>query len=729
MAWKLIVRKKKSGPPVYQLTDGTTTFNVADGAKFFRDEDAADGIEVTVERGKSGQPTKVTIPGKQEVAPSPGGARVGGGRRDGPRPEERRHAGGRGRGQSQGQQRNDGRGGYGGGQRGGSRPPRKERPPLRNAKAPYNFVTAAEPLTFPIAEGPRYSGVLVCRGTALTPLLIASPVHGRAGNASAERRFFEVAGRPVIPGSSLKGLLRTGVETLTRSTLAGFVSDTTIAFRDVGTLSSAYSHRFKGANDENRLRAGFLVERGADRSIVPCEYLRVQLPALGLKRIRGSAAEITSNALSIAPHLTVAFSLGGNTDPAGTGIAEHPRFDPKGSGRLVATGWMPGRRGTEGKTKGYIFHSRSADEEREIEDRVWRNFEDQLTRPQEELLKLLRNKGLDIPVFYLVEDGTITAIGLSRYFRICAAHAPRTLAGTGSNGEATGADIPRQIFGSIEPSSRGRVRVTAGNFGQGMQPRRFPPEGALVAGNPAASAVAMYLVQDSGKTRYVASYNTGRNEDLVTYDSSHPVLRGRKFYWHRHVPAAPHPPNDNQNVQSVYYPLSQGSEFAFTVGFERLSAVELGALLESLVLPEGHAHKLGLGKPFGLGSVRLEVDWANSTIDDVRERYSSLRRRLERLAGSGQLAGHEEKAKLARAAFRAAVEEQTGAKPGTFETLGHVADYRCLTSWVEPPDPRSIQYMPLSQAPEPTYATKAILPNPCEVSRVSRKPSDRSAPS
>lgn len=722
MAWTLLVIKKKSGPPSYQVSDGKTRFAVSPRAQFFRAEDAAEGIEVTVERGKDGQPSKVTIPGKPEVqaaaansgqssGQSGRGERretaVGGGDRGRPQ------GGGRPGGQAQGRP-----GGYRGNQQGGRGQRRQEQPPRRNAKAPYNFVTAADPLSFPADEGPRFSGVLKCRGEALTPLLVAGPQAERRQNEAAERRFFEVAGRPVIPGSSLKGLLRAGVEALARATMAGLVSDTTIAFRDVGTVSSAYSQRFKKAREEGRLRAGFLEENGADRAIVPCEFVRVRLPDLGMERINDTAARITSFALKRNKELEVSYQTPVDVDPDGVQIAADPRFGKGGTvlGRLVATGWMPK------KTKGYIFHSPDEKSAEQIDDQVWQDFVDQLTPAQEELLKVFRCAGLTVPFFYLVEGGRISAIGLSRYFRVCTRHAPKDLAGHEPVAAEAAADLPRSMFGGVRPARRGRVRVMAGTFTNAGKAERFPSNGALVAGNPAASAVAMYLVQDSEETKFVASYNTRRNEDLVTYDSDSPVLRGRKFYWHRRDPAAPNPPNDNLKVQAIYFPLPAGNTFTFTVAFDRLTLVELGGLLESLLLPEGHAHKLGLGKPFGLGSVRIDVDWPTSRIDDIRDRYRSIRSRLDvfRAKASAQSTAIQEKADAARAAFKAAVEAQAGVSPGSFETLEHVAQFRCLTDWDGRPNPQAIQYMPLSKAEEPTYASKAILPDPAAVQHTGR---------
>lgn len=698
MEWKLQVTKKKSGPPSYRVTDGKTSFNVATAAKRFRDEDAADGIVVEVERGKDGQPSKVTIPGKPELQPqSPAGGAAAGDRR------ERRPQGGPTR---------PGAGGPRGARQGHGPERRGHSDPRRDASAPYSFVDASQPLPYPEETGaPRVSGLLRCRGTALTPLLVAAPQSTLAGEEK-ERVFFTVGGRPVIPGSSLKGLLRTGVEALCCASMAGLVGDAAIAFRDVGTLDSEYSQRFKSASEGGRLRAGMLVERGADRAIVPCAFARVRLPDLGLGTCeRMTAAQITEHALRKDRDLAVTFVLEGESCLDGVPIAARAAWgsaDDAGStrGRFVPTGWMPR------KSKGYIFYDGQDEGRIELSDEVWKDFRDQLTRSQEDLLALLRKSKRDVPVFFLVERGEVVAIGLSRYFRIRTRHTPARLAG-GIDDSLPEADLPRRIFGSVRPARRGRVRVTAGYFRGTPSVCRFPAEGPLVAGNPAPSAVAMYLVQDSIDTKYRSDLNTPRNERLVTYDSDSPRLRGRKFYWHRSKPEAPLPPNDNLKMQAVYRPLAAGACFDFTVSFERLTPLELGAVIESLEFPQGHAHKLGLGKPFGLGSVRIDVEWSVSRVEGVRERYRSLRGRLHGSPHGG--GGIESIVHAARTAFRSAVERAVGQGEGAFERIGHIAEYRCITNWESPPAPGFIRYMPLSKAAEPTYATKSILPSAIEV--------------
>jgi hypothetical protein len=63
-----------------------------------------------------------------------------------------------------------------------------------------------------------------------------------------------------------------------------------------------------------------------------------------------------------------------------------------------------------------------------------------------------------------------------------------------------------------------------------------------------------------------------------------------------------------------------GVVFRGPVRFENLADEELGALLAALDLPKGAAHKLGMARPLGLGSIRIQ---ATLRIQEPALRYSS----------------------------------------------------------------------------------------------------------
>lgn len=65
---------------------------------------------------------------------------------------------------------------------------------------------------------------------------------------------------------------------------------------------------------------------------------------------------------------------------------------------------------------------------------------------------------------------------------------------------------------------------------------------------------------------------------------------------------------DDQN-RSIKAWVKPNITFSFDIDVINLSNVELGALLWLLSLPPEHYHRLGGGKPFGFGSIRLDIDW------------------------------------------------------------------------------------------------------------------------
>ena len=98
------------------------------------------------------------------------------------------------------------------------------------------------------------------------------------------------------------------------------------------------------------------------------------------------------------------------------------------------------------------------------------------------------------------------------------------------------------------------------------------------------------------------------------------VMRGRKFYYHR--PASPQravrPNPYNKTVEAV----KPGSAFGFSVDYTNLTDDELALLIFALVLEPEMCHKIGMGKPVGLGSAKIEM---------IQWRQHNLRMRYERL--------------------------------------------------------------------------------------------------
>ncbi|MCS6801872.1 MAG: RAMP superfamily CRISPR-associated protein [Chloroflexota bacterium] len=82
------------------------------------------------------------------------------------------------------------------------------------------------------------------------------------------------------------------------------------------------------------------------------------------------------------------------------------------------------------------------------------------------------------------------------------------------------------------------------------------------------------------------------------------AVAGRKFYCH-HVPTfLRSDPGRGKRLE----PLGAGSSFRFSARFDNVAEDDWALLLSALVLEPALRHKLGYGKPAGLGSVRIEID-------------------------------------------------------------------------------------------------------------------------
>jgi CRISPR-associated protein (TIGR03986 family) len=88
------------------------------------------------------------------------------------------------------------------------------------------------------------------------------------------------------------------------------------------------------------------------------------------------------------------------------------------------------------------------------------------------------------------------------------------------------------------------------------------------------------------------------------------VIRGHKLYWHKgSEPDIKHPnPDETSETQKTEIkPIGTGVKFKFTINFENLSDVELGALMWVLDIAQNDKYRLslGMGKPLGMGAVKI----------------------------------------------------------------------------------------------------------------------------
>jgi len=237
------------------------------------------------------------------------------------------------------------------------------------------------------------------------------------------------------------------------------------------------------------------------------------------------------------------------------------------------------------------------------------------------LIKALKGKD-KIPCFFLPdENGEPKFIGHTGVFRF---PYDKSLADAlPSNSGIDPITIVERLFGyqNNKGGEAGRIFFEDA-YGTNETSKEF---GALkILSSPKPTTYQHYLKQ---KGPYASNHWGGANAEI----------RGTKVYWHR---TAADWRNEDINIiaetqQELIKKCLEYKNEQFTVGeivksgalfsgrirFENLTNVEVGLLLLSLDLPNGCAHKIGMGKPLGLGSISLIT---TLHIFDRKKRYSNI---------------------------------------------------------------------------------------------------------
>lgn len=143
------------------------------------------------------------------------------------------------------------------------------------ATAPYNFVSYDnQNLLGPSSDKELYSGTIECTLKALTPLLVASSTE-KTDNKG--REFLKLDnGKLVIPGSSLKGMVRSYVEALSRSAIS-IINDNRVFYRNVTEKDgSDYKRLGNFPKQGEKILGGFIKPKGAKYKIYPADVRKVE---------------------------------------------------------------------------------------------------------------------------------------------------------------------------------------------------------------------------------------------------------------------------------------------------------------------------------------------------------------------------------------------------------------------------------------------------------------------
>ncbi len=232
------------------------------------------------------------------------------------------------------------------------------------------------------------------------------------------------------------------------------------------------------------------------------------------------------------------------------------------------------------------------------------------------------------------------------------------------------------------------------------------PQTPKILGGPKPSAFQNYLTQDKEKGHdpdskfFLAHYGTSPEETTI---------RGTKRYHHQ----GNRPEYSTVGEGSQYTKicaLNPNVEFEFEIHFSQLRDEELGALLWALTLPaedgNKYYHKIGMGKPYGMGSVRIDH---TLTLINRQDRYSKLFTDDMTVWNTGKEPDPNKNKKREEEcikAFEAYVLGRINPGASHLVQLKRIQELLAMHRWPGPPASQT-QYLPLAE-----FKHMPVLPDP-----------------
>lgn len=448
-----------------------------------------------------------------------------------------------------------------------------------------------------------------------TPLFIGGNVVTKNGEEYQE--FFGGNDNPIIPGSSIKSMIKQVLKIVTASGFKAYDSkdgigdfeDYRLFYREVGNIKSDYqskmieSCRVNGKwTSKTKAKAGFIMKTVDHEFYVvnsdfkPLEYEKYP----HLKHKNGNASiDWEDSYVDI------------HTGEMGNKKSFVRIFKPRdfANGRILIS---------EEVINNYNFDTdRNTINLLEIDnDKVDKNGK---SGSMAKSYTGCSDITYVVPCFYKIENGKVQHFGHGRFYRIpydksIGNHLPAAL------------ELQKDVVDLTE-SILGRSRDWAGrvSFSEAHlcnEPKWCECSKPQPLMGPKPTSYQFYLNQ------------TSKADTCENWNNDKATIRGYKLYWHQSTKKANSWKNpsvkEGDKLSKYIQPIDSGMTFQSRIYFDNLSDIELGALLLTLNLDRLYteddknksiSYKLGKGKPIGLGSIRLN---SSLHILDRDKRYHTL---------------------------------------------------------------------------------------------------------
>ncbi|HIF9176063.1 TPA: TIGR03986 family type III CRISPR-associated RAMP protein [Photobacterium damselae] len=495
----------------------------------------------------------------------------------------------------------------------------------QSVHAPYHFVPLSKWVYMPdwahlvshdVPFQDGLSGKIEYTLTNKTPLCV--------GDTKDESGVLKIArnpaGTPIIPGSSLKGMIRNVLE------IASFgkfntVDDRRFSFRDV----SRDSHYLLDVIKPNKVIGGWLKydadkQRWAFRQSEFTPVFHDDLNKVAKTHIFNESfkqpAEEKYQQYRLDSLKALSFDLGKQSmESTRSKTVSVECACNLGHGQLsgipVFSGFRPGTKkywSTRLNFSYLFYQAKPQDQAIAIDTKL---VNDLFANHSEDLVKELRqhpHPELGIPVFALHKKGAIACFGFAKMPRVTYKNSIVELIERHNKAHTSDAyfDMAELMFGSLREkgfSLKSRVSFADAVAVDDCNGDVYQ-EDPTVLGSPQATFLGGYIEQDGKK-----SDNT-----YQSYDDDNARVSGWKRYPARKDYEHFSPENDNESVLSKFELLKPEKTFKGQITFHNLKPEELGALVWCLTLnnSDERYHSLGHAKPLGAGNVVIALDEATS---------------------------------------------------------------------------------------------------------------------
>lgn len=351
----------------------------------------------------------------------------------------------------------------------------------------------------------------------------------------------------------------------------------------------------------------------------------------------------------------------------------------------------------------------------QVEDELVTTYRNQISDEQKKILShdgVLRNFH---PVFYLMNGNKLVFFGHTMMMRLPYPKSPAEMVDKNLIDNAQ-IDLAKDMFGSI----KNKDEISPGKLS-------FSDAECISEGEDFYEEVIQPHVMASPKPTTFQHYLTQNKPDdmksLLDYNEK-TTIRGTKFYWHKNAVGVADVKEtkpevlDKQKILTKIRPVRKGVKFRFTIRLENLSKPSLGALLFALELGKdpNYRLKMGMGKAYGMGA--LAISKCDLIIFSRSERYKCLFDEDSWYLGVGEEEYTERKKLDCLDSFEKFILSDVEINPGKLsqlQQLPRINQLLRLMSWPGP-NPAYTRYLeiPSQNNRVNEYKERKVLPDPTD---------------